>query len=98
MWLEATQSGDTVAGRVIAIAGRFASTPQVATARTRLHLMHGTDDHVIPILLSRDAVARLQALGAQATLDSFPAPGHAIDRGVLERVAERMQGTAAGTT
>ena len=98
MSLEATQLDDTVAGRVIAIAGRFASPPRVAPTRARLHLIHGADDPVMPLQLSLDAVARLHGLGAQATLDSFSGLGHGIDRRVIECVVERMQGPAVGTT
>ena len=91
MSLEATQLPATIAGRLIAIAGRFASPPRLAPTRTALHLMHGEIDRVVPHAMSVEALACLQALGAQATLDSFAGLGHGIDQRVLERVVERMQ-------
>ena len=91
MALEATQRSEPVAGRVIAIAGRFASPPRVAPASTTLHLMHGDLDRVMPCALSVDAVDQLHALGAKASLDRFEGLGHGIDRRVLERIAERLR-------
>jgi phospholipase/carboxylesterase len=90
MSLEATQLPETIAGRVVAIAGRFASPPRLAAARTSVHLMHGETDRVMPHAMSVEAQARLQALGAQATLDSFAGLGHGIDARVVECIVRRL--------
>ena len=91
MSLEATQQTEPLAGRVIAIAGRFAQPPSVAPLSTTVHLMHGQEDRVVPSARSIDAVEQLRALGATATLDLFPRLDHGVDGRVLERVVQRMQ-------
>ena len=97
MSLEATQQDPPLAGRVIAIAGRFAQPPRLAPLQTTLHLMHGDQDAVMPSGLSAEAVEQLHALGARATFDLFPQLGHGIDQRVLDRVVERMQDRAVET-
>jgi phospholipase/carboxylesterase len=92
MSLESTQESAPPAGRVIAIAGRFAQPPRVAPAQTTLHLLQGEQDRVIPSAWSIHAIERLRELGAKATLDLIPALGHAIDQRVLDRLVERMLG------
>ena len=92
MALESTQQPTALAGRVIAIAGRFAGLPRHAPRRTQVHLMHGDSDPVMPPRLSELALAQLEALGAAATLDRFPGLGRGIDQRVLERVVERLRG------
>ncbi|HKX42148.1 MAG TPA: esterase [Burkholderiaceae bacterium] len=93
--LESTQRAERLAGRVVAIAGRFAKVPRLAPIGTTLHLMHGLGDRVMPSRLGVDAVERLHALGASVTLDLFPSLAHEIDERVLERVVLRLQGPAA---
>ena len=95
MSLEATQLSERLAGRVVAIAGRFAKAPRMAPIGTALHVMHGLGDRVMPSRLSVDAAERLRSLGASVTLDLFPSLAHGIDERVLERVVQRMQGQAA---
>lgn len=94
MALESAQHGVPSAGRVIAIAGRFAQPPRLAPPQTSLHLMHGEQDTVMPCALSASALRQLHALGAKATLDLFPGLGHGIDPRVLNRVVERLQDRA----
>lgn len=91
MALESTQQPIPVAGRVIALAGRFAQSPGQAPRNTHVHLMHGDADPVMPAQLGEHALARLQALGGPATLDRFPGLGHGIDARVVERVIQRMR-------
>ena len=93
MALESTQTDRPPAGRVIALSGRFAQPPQVAPKATRVHLIHGDADRVMPVHLAEDALAQLQALGGQATLDRFPGLGHGIDSRVLSAVVSHMQDT-----
>ena len=95
MALQATQQSQPVAGRVIAIAGRFAQPPQVAPAGTLLHLMHGEQDRVMPVGLAVDAQRQLRALGAQATLDLYPGLGHGIDARVIADIVKRLNEPAA---
>ena len=95
MALEATQQDQPVAGRVIAIAGRFAQPPHVAPAGTVLHLMHGEQDRVMPVGLAVDAERQLRALGARATLDLYPGLGHGIDARVIEGIVRLLGGPVA---
>jgi phospholipase/carboxylesterase len=97
MALESTQQSQILAGRVIAIAGRFAQPPRSAPPETTLHLIHGEQDPVIPPASSIDAARRLEGLGAEVTTDLIPMLGHAIDSRVLERIIERMRKRARST-
>ena len=95
MALQATQQRQPVAGRVIAIAGRFAQPPQAVPAGTLLHLMHGEQDRVMPVGLAVDAQRQLRALGARATLDLYPGLGHGIDARVIAGIVQRLNEPAA---
>ena len=91
MALESTQQpGPPIAGRVVAIAGRFAQPPRQMPAGTRVHLLHGDQDPVMPVALAVDAEQRLRALGSDVTLDRFAGLGHGIDGRVAERVASHL--------
>jgi phospholipase/carboxylesterase len=98
MSLEATQQDVPLAGRVIAVAGRFAQPPRLAPLQTALHLMHGDQDAVMPPALSARGVEQLQVLGSTATLDLFPGLAHGIDQRVLDRIVERMQDRVVETS
>jgi phospholipase/carboxylesterase len=90
MALESTQHPGQIAGRVVAMAGRFASPPRVAHPGLTLHLLHGDQDRVMPATLARDAAAQWRSLGGVATLDVFTGLGHGIDSRVVRRLAEYM--------
>jgi len=90
MALESTQLHQPSAARIVAIAGRFAQIPRVAPPQTRLHLMQGEQDRVMPVALAVDAAERLQRLGANVTLDRFAGLGHGIDGRVARRLIERL--------
>lgn len=90
MALESTQQSEPIAGRVIALAGRFAQTPRVAPPQVALHLLHGEQDRVMPAALATDVAAQWRSLGGAATLDLFPGLGHGIDARVVRRVAEYL--------
>jgi phospholipase/carboxylesterase len=90
MALEATQQARMLAGRIVAIAGRFARTPRRTPPGTLLHLMHGDEDRVIPMALASDAAATLRSMDASVTIDVIPGLGHGIDARVLKRIAARL--------
>jgi phospholipase/carboxylesterase len=96
MALESTQHAEANAGRVVAIAGRFAQPPRVAPAGTVLHLVHGEQDRVMPIGLAVDAERQWRALGAPVTLDRVPGLGHGIDGRVVEAIAKRLDEAVDG--
>ncbi len=91
MALEATQLDSSPAARVIALSGRFAQPPRVAPMGTRVHLMHGDADPMMPVRLAVDASEKLRSLGGQASLERFAGLGHGIDARVLDAVVERMR-------
>ncbi len=92
--LESTQeAGASLAGRVVALAGRFAQAPRRLPLETDVHLMHGDQDRVMPVTLAVDAERHLRALGARSTLDRFPGLGHGIDARVVDAIVRRMAET-----
>jgi len=90
MALEATQLPEPLASRVVAMAGRFANPPTHRPAHTRIHLLHGASDGIMPAQSAVDAQTQLAALQAQVTLDLFPGLGHGIDGRMLERLGEHL--------
>lgn len=90
MALESTQQDEATAGRVVAIAGRFAQPPHVAPAGTAVHLLHGEEDRVMPVGLAVDADRQLCALGAGTTLDVYSGLGHGIDTRVVAGIVRRL--------
>ncbi|HET7866928.1 MAG TPA: esterase [Burkholderiaceae bacterium] len=92
MALESTHSQPAPAGRVVAIAGRFATLPTEPASHTTLHLLHGKGDAVIPYRHTVEAVQHLLGIGADATADVVPFVGHEIHPDIADLVVERLQG------
>ncbi|MDE1948090.1 MAG: esterase [Burkholderiales bacterium] len=90
MALESTQEPLPVAGRVVALAGLFAAPPHRAHPGTRIHLLHGQVDGVVPALASVEAQAQLAALQADVTLDLLAGLGHGIDERMAARLWDRL--------
>lgn len=91
MALESTHQAPSLAGRVVAIAGRFAQAPRRAPPGTLVHLMHGDHDRVMPVEVARNAAASLRTLGASVTLDEFPGLGHGVDSRVASRISALLE-------
>jgi phospholipase/carboxylesterase len=93
MVLEATtQAGDDVlAGRVVALAGRYAELPLTNPGGTTLFLVHGKADEFIHYGFTVEAARHLVALGADVVADVIPFLGHEIDAEVLDLVARRLR-------
>jgi phospholipase/carboxylesterase len=88
----ATQAGDDVlAGRVVALAGRYAQLPASNPGGTTLFLVHGKADDVIHYGFTVAAAKHLVALGADVVADVIPFLGHGIDAEVLDLVARRLR-------
>ncbi len=90
MALEATRSETPCAGRVVAIAGRFAELPDRAAAATTLHLFHGKQDEVIPYRHTIEAVQHLLGIGGDATADLLPFVGHVLVDDFVDLTIERL--------
>ena len=92
MSLEATQRPELLAGRVVALSGRFAALPQAPHPHTTLHLVHGKNDAVIHYCYTVTGAEHLIGLGADVTADVIPFLGHEINEGVVDTVMERLLG------
>lgn len=90
MALESTARPDALAGRIVAIAGRYAAAPHAPPAGTTLHLIHGKADPVIGYAHTVRAAEALVAAGADLTADVLPFVGHRIDDRVAELLIERL--------
>jgi phospholipase/carboxylesterase len=74
--LEAAQREPALVGRVVALAGRYASLPTAAPPTTVIHLLHGKEDRVMAPRHAVDAANRLLELGGDVTADVVPGVGH----------------------
>jgi phospholipase/carboxylesterase len=92
MALEASQLPQHLAGRIVALAGRFAQLPQAPHALTTLHMLHGKDDAVIHYGYTVTAAKHLVSLGADITADVLPFVGHTVSDDMLDLLIERLQG------
>ena len=81
-----------LAGRVVALSGRFAQDTRHAPAATVLHFIHGKHDPVMPYAHTVRAAEMLIQQGADVTADVIPFLEHAVTPEVLELVVERLQG------
>ena len=88
--LEAVQVVDGLAGRVLAFSGRYGRLPQVVPQLTTLHLMHGEADPVIPVAHARAALERLDALGADASVDLAEGIGHELHPVLIDCALHRL--------
>jgi phospholipase/carboxylesterase len=91
MAMEFSVIHDGNVGRVLAFSGRFAKLPEKAPELTTLHLLHGEDDHVIPVAHAYAAYERLMDLNGDATLDVASSVGHEIHAALSERAIHRLQ-------
>ncbi|SEB19366.1 esterase [Variovorax sp. YR216] len=87
MALEATQAGDQLVARVVALAGRFAEPVRRVPSGVRFHFIHGAADPVILAQFSVEAAQKLRDLGADVTVDVLPDLGHGIDMRVANLLA-----------
>jgi len=89
--LEFSIAHDGEVGRVLAFSGRFARLPDQAPTLTSLHLLHGERDEVIPVAHAHAALARLQALDGDVTLDTAALASHEIDAELAGHALRRLQ-------
>lgn len=91
MALESTAQPQLLAGRIVALSGRYARAPHQPPAQTTLHLVHGKEDPVIHYGQTVMAAKQLVAQGADLTADVLPFLGHTISAEVQELVIERLR-------
>ena len=90
MALALSDQVDGLAGRVLAFAGRYARWPERAPQLTTLHFFPGEDDLVAPVALLREAIGRLAALRADATVDIARGVGHQLHPALLRCALQRL--------
>lgn len=91
MALDAIASGRWMPGAVVGFSGRLATPdPLTPSPRTRILLLHGTADPVIPVAEARSAHERLSAAGADISLSLLPGVGHSINREGLDLAAAHL--------
>lgn len=94
MALESTKVDNQLAGRIVAIAGRFAQDPDHGLGSTTVHFIHGKSDPVIDYGHSVTAAERLGRLGADVTVDVIEALGHGINTEAVNRMVDRLKAGA----
>ena len=91
MALEAVQADETLAGRVLAFSGRYATLPDKAPQYTTIHLLHGADDNVMPVNHAMAAQHRLGQLQGDSTIDVASHVGHELHPALIKRAILRLQ-------
>jgi phospholipase/carboxylesterase len=91
MALEAVQAEPALAGRVIAVGGRYASLPEQAPQDVCLHLLHGMADTVLPYQGAVTAAKALVQLGADVTADVLPEIGHELHPGLVAQAMLQLR-------
>jgi phospholipase/carboxylesterase len=88
----ASHAGESaLAGRVVALAGRYARLPGTAPADTTLFMVHGKADSVVHYGFTVEAAKHLVQLGADVVADVLPFVGHELPDEVVEIVVERLR-------
>jgi phospholipase/carboxylesterase len=91
MALDAIASGSWRFGAVISFSGRLATlAPLAPSPRTKVLLLHGAADPVIPPTEAQSAHKRLSAAGADISLSLLPGLGHSISREGLDLAAAHL--------
>ena len=89
--LESAKAMPELAGAVVAYAARFARLPQPGTRiDTRIHLVHGGYDSVVPRVHAERAARVLEGLRAPVTLDIIEDLGHALTHEAICRGSLRL--------
>jgi phospholipase/carboxylesterase len=92
MALEASATPESPAGRIVAMAGRYAKLPEHAPSHTTIHMISGKEDPVIHYRHAIEAAHRLRGLGGDVTADVIPFVGHTITDDMAALAVERLRG------
>lgn len=90
MSLQSTQQNVFLAGRVVALAGRFTAAPNKPAHPVVIHMLHGDQDTVVAHHHSVAASERLQALGADVTIDVLAGLAHGINEEMAQAIIRRL--------
>jgi phospholipase/carboxylesterase len=78
MALDAVATGRWPVCAVVAASGRLATTPEANEHLTKILVMHGENDPVIPAQETRLAAERLRAAGFEVEAKLYPGLGHVL--------------------
>ena len=78
MALDAVAIGRWPVRAVVAASGRLATAPEANEPLTKILLMHGENDPVIPVQETRLAAERLRAAGFEVEAKLYPGLGHVL--------------------
>lgn len=94
-WLALRTSPPPVA--IVALSGRLAVPRRPGdSTTTKVLIVHGTADSVMPVQLAEEAAAELKARGLDVELRIIPGLGHGVDRRVLVEVETFLRSVTAG--
>jgi phospholipase/carboxylesterase len=81
----------------IPVAIEFSASPEGKAGRLpSVVALHGAEDPRIPVELAKDSVARLEAAGFDARLETFAGVGHRISPAMRRRMADLIAAAATG--
>ncbi len=92
MALESTQQEKFLAGRIMALSGRFAQLPMAISTNVTVHFLHGKEDSVIHYGYCVTAAEHLVKQGSDITADILPFLDHSISPEMQDLVIERLKG------
>ena len=89
MALDAVASGRWPVRALVAASGRLATEPEAkAEHLTKILLMHGENDPVIPVQETRLAAERLRAAGFEVEAHLYPGLGHGLSPEVVQTASK----------
>lgn len=85
MSLDAIVSGRWNIAAVIGLSGRLASPIETRHTKSKILLMHGNDDQVIPVQESQQAYHALIQAGFETQLQTFDHLGHSVNQAEIQQ-------------
>lgn len=81
---------DGLVGRVLSFGGTLTREPDAVPQQTTLHLFHGSDDRIIPVEGSKQALQVFARLQGDATLDIAEGVGHVLHPALIDCALQRL--------
>lgn len=89
--LEAVQTEEKLAGRVLAFGAAPLARPVMAPEGVCLHLLHGLQDEAVPYRHVVDAAQAWVELGADITADVLPGVAHELDAKLIAKAMHQLR-------
>ncbi len=90
MVLELSKMQPMLASRLVAMGGRFTALPEVPTAVTTTHFLHGKQDLLTPYSHSVTAAHHLRDMGCDITAEVVPFVGHELHPDLIELAVTKL--------